>query len=326
MEKIRWGILSTGGIARTVSTDLVTLDDAEIVAVGSRRQETADDFGDQFNVPRRYDSYEKLVQDDDIDVIYIATPHSHHYENLLLCLNAGKHVLCEKAFTLNARQAEEAIQLARQKNLFLMEAMWTRFIPATRQVRDWLAEGAIGEVKLFQADFYHQFEYNPEHRLFNPALGGGALLDLGIYPIAMASMVLGLPDAVSSEAAIGPTGVDENDAIVFRYNNGAVALLACGLHNPSLRAGIITGTEGTIQLHPPFFHSKSVTLHRNGETPQTVELPYDGNGYQFELQEVNACLRASKTESDLMPLDETLALMRLMDNLRQAWGVRYPNE
>jgi predicted dehydrogenase len=326
MKPIRWGILATGSIADTVASDLKDSKDAQMVAVASRNQEKADAFGKKWGIPNRYPNYQALVEDPDVEVVYIATPHSLHYENMLLCLQAGKHVLCEKAFTLNARQAAECIQLARQKELFLMEAMWMRFNPAIQRVRQWVQDEELGDIRLLLADFCINVDYDPASRLYNPELGGGALLDLGIYPLSFATFMLGLPKSTSGHAHLSPDRVDVNDAYLLTYDNGAAAALACGLGFTKPHEAFIAGNKGYIKVHDPFFHPDRLTLHINGKKPQDLKIPYRGKGYIYEIEEVHACLRDGRTESKIMPLDETLELMRMMDGLRLEWGVVYPNE
>jgi predicted dehydrogenase len=326
MEKIRWGILSTGRIAEALASAIAHLDDCEVVAVGSRSQESADKFGDKFNIKNRHASYEALCNDPEVDVIYVATPHSHHYDNMLLALNANKHVLCEKAFTINAAQAEQCIDLAREKNLFLMEAMWTRFIPATIQARQWIGEGMIGEIKQVFADLSVKFPYNPEGRIFNPELGGGALLDVGIYPISFAHMLLGTPDDVWSVAFLGETGIDEHDSIMFAYENGSTAQLSTSALVRGTHEATIVGDKGYIRFHAPLHHTKKLTLKLADLPEREIDVPYEGNGYQYEVIEVNQCIRAGKTESSVMTLDDTLAIMKLMDSMREEWGLEYPME
>jgi len=326
MEPIRWGLIATGEIAKNMVQALHQSDGARVVAVASRTQARAETFGQQWNIPSRYGSYEELVEDPDIDVVYIATPHNLHYENMKMCLQAGKHVLCEKAFTLNARQAEECIAIAREKQLFLMEAMWMRFFPAMRQVREWLANRVLGEVRLVQADFCFNLPFDPNHRLYNPDLAGGALLDLGVYPLSFATMVLGFPQGIASHAHIGETGVDELDTILLNYENGASANLSCSMRVYKPREAFIIGTKGYIKVHNIFFRPDRLTLHPSGQEPQVFDFPMDGNGYVYEIEEVHQCLRAGKTESHLMPLDDSLRLMALMDELRSAWKLVYPDE
>lgn len=323
---VNWGILATGNISDQMAQALTASPEANVVAVASRAQAKADAFGARWDIPNRYSSYEALAADPAVEVVYIGTPHSHHYDNMLLCLEAGKHVLCEKAFTLNARQAEQCVTLARERGLFLMEAMWTRFIPAMQQVKTWLADGAIGDIRLVQADFCIDLPFDPANRLYNPALGGGALLDLGIYPLSLATNVLGLPAAMQSHAHLGATGVDELAAITLLYADGAAAQLACSMRLDKPAEAHISGSAGYIRIHDRFLHPEWLTIKRAGQTPHTVRVPYAGNGYGYEAEAVHRCLQAGKTESDVMPLDETLALMRLMDQCRAEWGVTYPGE
>lgn len=323
-QKIRWGILGTGNIAHQFARGLSVLTDAELVAVGSRSQETADAFGDEFGVGRRHPSYEALANDPDVDAIYVSTPHSLHRENSLLCLDAGKAVLCEKPFTINAREAEEVVKAAREKQLFLMEAMWTRFLPALVRVRELLAERAIGDVRMVAADFGFRTNVNPKSRLFDPALGGGALLDVGVYPVSLASMILGAPARVAGLAHLGETGVDEQGAIVLGYAGGQIANLYTAVRTNTPHDARIMGTNGSIQINSPWWKPTALTVSVAGAEPEVVELPYEGNGYNYEAAEVGRCLRAGKLESDHMPLDETLAIMRTLDQIRAEWGLKYP--
>jgi dihydrodiol dehydrogenase / D-xylose 1-dehydrogenase (NADP) len=326
MEKIRWGILSTGNIARKMAETLNNSVDAELVAVGSRNQETVGAFADQYGIPKRHASYEALVADPDVDVIYVATPHTFHRDNTILALEHGKHVLCEKAFSINADQAQEMVDVARSKNLFLMEAMWTRFIPAVVQLREWLNSGAIGTPRLLNANFCAKLSTDPNGRIYNKALGGGTLLDMGIYPVSFAVMAFGLPDEVHSYANIGHTGVDEMETIIFRYNDGRTATLNASVSFSTPRTAFIAGTEGYITLPESFHSPESVTLVKQGEPAQTLSMPLAHNGFEYQVEEVHACLRAGKTESAVMPLDESIAIMRLNDSLRASWGLKYPEE
>ena len=326
-EKIRWGILSTGTIATKFATGLQAVADAELLAVGSRSQTAADAFADQFNIERRYSSYEALVQDADIDVIYIGTPHSFHKENTLLCLNHGKAVLCEKPFAINAKEAEIMIQTAREKSIFLMEAMWSRYLPVMQRVRELLADGVIGDVVQLMADFGFKNTFNPKHRLYDPALGGGALLDIGIYPVSMASMIFGTPNRIQSLAYLGQSGVDENGAIILAYkNNPALAIITTSMRVQSHRSAIINGTKGRIRLPDSWWKTPRFTLEiHQGETTE-IEVPITGNGYNYQAIEVGRCLRAGLLESDIMPLDETLSVMQTADTIRAQWGLKYPME
>ncbi len=326
MEPVRWGIIATGEVAKNFVQALHQSEDAEVAAVASRTQARAGTFAKRWDIPTAHGSYEALADDPHVDIIYIATPHNLHYENMLVCLQAGKHVLCEKAFTINAEQAAECIALARQKRLFLMEAMWMRFFPAMARVRQWLAEGLLGQVRLVQADFCINVPFDPDHRLHNPNLAGGALLDLGIYPLSLSAMVLGFPDSITSHAQLGPTGVDELDTLLLNYEQGAAASLSCSTRIYKPREAYIVGTEGYLRVHDIFFRPDRLTLHLNGREPEVYDFPIAGSGYLYEIEEVHNGLRAGRTESPLMPLDETLGLMKLMDGLRQDWQLLYPEE
>ncbi|MCU0513133.1 MAG: Gfo/Idh/MocA family oxidoreductase [Anaerolineae bacterium] len=327
MDTIRWGIVGTGKIARQFAKGLEFVEDARLVAVGSRQAETAAAFGELFRVPQQFASYEELVACADVDVVYIATPHTLHYELMRLCLEAGKHVLCEKPFTLNAPQAREVVALARRRRLFLMEAMWMRFIPAVIQARRWITTGAIGNIRLIQASLCFRAPFDQDHRLFNPHLGGGALLDAGIYPLSLTTMLMGaMPDSMMSRASLGTTGVDEHNVLVPSYKSGAIGLLTSAIRTYQPMTALIAGETGTITLHEPFYKAERVTLTRPGHSEETRFFPHKGNGYEYEIMEVHACLRAEKTESAIMPLDESVSLMNVMDGLRATWGLRYPGE
>lgn len=326
-DHIRWGILGTGSIANKFATGLQAVTDADLVAIGSRAQETADTFADKYGASNRHASYEALAGDPDVDAIYVSTPHTFHKDNSILCLEAGKAVLCEKPFAINASEAETVIRCAREKGQFLMEAMWTRFLPVVVQVRQWLAEGVIGDIRMVSADFGFRTGVNPEGRLFNPALGGGGLMDVGIYPISFASMVFGgQPDRIAALAEIGETTVDEQAAMVFGYHTGALATLWTAIRTTTPQEATILGTDGRIRIESPFWDAKKATLEVNGKDAVQIEPTRDGNGYNYEAIEVGQCLRAGKLESDTMPLDETLAIMKTMDTIRDQVGVKYPME
>jgi predicted dehydrogenase len=325
-NKVRWGIIGTGHIAKKFAEGLLSLPEAELVAVGSRSQASADDFAAWYGIPHRHATYAGLANDPDVDAVYVSTPHPFHKDNSLLCLKAGKAVLCEKPFALNAAQAEEVIKLARAKKLFLMEAMWTRFLPVMVEVRELLAEDAIGEVRMLIADFGFRADWNPKSRLLNPELGGGALLDVGIYSLSLASAVFGTPSRVTGLAHLGATGVDEQAAAVLGYNQGQLALLAAAVRTNSPQEALLLGTEGSIRIHSPWWKPTMLTLSKTGQADEVVELPYSSNGYNYEAAEVMACLRAGKTESDIMPLNETLSILKTADELRAEWGLKYPVE
>jgi predicted dehydrogenase len=322
----RWGILGPGGIARKFATGLKDAEGAELVAVGSRTQEGADRFGDEFGVPHRHASYEALVADPDVDVIYVAVPHPFHREAVLLCLEAGKHVLCEKPFTVNAAEAAELIAAARERGLFLMEAMWSRYVPAIVRFRELIAEGAIGEPRLLEADFGFRAGVNPEGRLFKRELGGGALLDVGVYVVSLASLVFGEPAEAVGRATIGETGVDEQTAIILTYPGGQIAQLSCAIRTGTRVQATLFGTAGSLTIESPWYIPDTLTLRRDGQAPETISVPYTGNGYNYEAEEAGRRIAAGETESPVMPLDETHTIIATLDRLREPWGLRYPSD
>lgn len=326
MTHTRWGILGAGRIAGVFAEGLANLPDAELLAVGSRSQENADAFAERFGVARRYASYQALADDPDVDAIYVATPHVLHAENSLQCLRAGKAVLCEKPFTINANQAERVIAYAREHGVFLMEAMWTRFLPHMQTLRGLLEDGAIGEPRLLDASFGFRTGFNPRGRLFDPALGGGALLDVGVYTVSLASMIFGTPREVSGLATLGETGVDEQGAVLLGYDDGQLASLNFAIRTNTLHEAVLSGTEGQIKINQQWWAPSSLTLSRAGAEDQHFAPAAIGNGYAHEAIEVQRCLQDGRTESSVMPLDETLAIMRTMDRLRAHWGVQYPGE
>lgn len=321
---VRWGILGTGNIAQLFGTALHSLDDAEIAAVGSRTRASAEQFGDRFGIPRRYGSYAALAEDPDVDVVYIATPHALHMENTILCLNSGKAVLCEKPFAINRAQAAEMIRVARERNRFLMEAMWTRFIPTVRQAMDWIGAGEIGDVRMVQASFGFR---DDTPALFDPALGGGSLLDVGVYPVTLAHLAFGgQPSRIETMARLGRNGVDEQAAVLLGYTNGGIAVLSSAIQTQTPTDAYILGTNGMIRLHDTFWNATQVSLLRPDETPQIISLPHDCNGYEYEAREAQACLRAGRLESTIMPYRITLEIMETLDAIRAKWGLKYPME
>ena len=326
MEAIRWGILGTGNIASVFAKGLTFLSDAQLVAVGSRAAESAQRFAERFDVPRAHDSYEALANDPDVDIVYVSTPHSLHYDNTMLCLRAGKAVLCEKPFAINAREAAEMIATARERKLFLMEAMWTRFLPSMVRMRELLAERVIGDLRMLQADFGFRANFNPQSRLFDPALGGGGLMDVGVYCVSLASQLFGMPDRMVGLAETGTTGVDEQGAAILGYPSGQLAVLSTAIRTTTPHEATLMGTEGLIRLPSSWWKGTGLTVMRNDQPPETINLQFEGNGYNYEAAEAGRCLRAGKLESEIMPLDETLAIMQTLDQIRVQWGVRYPGE
>ncbi len=319
---IRWGILATGGIARSFTEDLALLPDAEVVAVGSRSAEAARVFADAHGIPRAYGSWPALADDPDVDVIYVATPHNAHHAAAKLCLEAGKAVLCEKPLTLDLATAEDLVATARAKGVFFMEAMWTRTNPVIRQVVALVADGEIGEVTAVTADFGLAGPFPPEHRLRARELGGGALLDLGVYPVTLAHLFLGAPATVLAWASLNPEGTDRNTGLVLGYASGAVATLHCGIVGETSQRATITGTLGRIELPRHFYKPESYTVVR-GDQAQETQVPVRGNGLGYEAEEVMRCLRAGLLESPLIPHAATLDVMRTLDQAREQLGVAY---
>lgn len=327
MKTIRWGILGTGRIARKFASDLQYAEGCELIAVGSRTKRTADAFGAEFRVPDSHSSYKSLAQNPDVDVIYIATPHNLHYENTLLCLEHGKAVLCEKPFAVNARQAREMIQKARDKKVFLMEALWTKFQPHYLKMQEMIGQGMLGEITsvLVNFGFIPQEPVNP--RLFEPALGGGTLLDIGIYNVFMALNTLGKPEHIDAVMTPAPTGVDEMCAVTFRYKSGAIAQLFSSFRANLATDADIAGTGGRIRLTSKFYETSSSVEYFPGRvnTRQVIPLPRQtGFGYQYEAQHVNECLRKGMIESEVLTFADTLLLMETLDRIREIAGIRYP--
>jgi predicted dehydrogenase len=318
---LRWGILGTGGIAQTFATDLRLTDSGVVAAVGSRSQDGADRFAEEFGAEARHSSYESLVADPTVDVIYVATPHPSHRENAILALRAGKPVLVEKPFAMNAAEAAEIVAVAREENLFAMEAMWTRFLPHVAQIREWLAAGALGDLVTVTADHGQWFPEDPKFRLFAPELGGGALLDLGIYPVSFASMILGPPNRIAAVIDPAFTGVDAQTSMVFGYEGGAQAVLTCTLRAKSPTRAAIVGTDARIEIDGDFYAPASMTLFPRDGEPTRIQSTHEGRGLRHQADEVARRLAAGDLESPLMPLDESVAIMETMDAV-QAQALR----
>ncbi|MEO3819311.1 Gfo/Idh/MocA family oxidoreductase [Plantactinospora sp. B24E8] len=321
---IRWGILGTGWMAGRFVEDLATLPDAEVVAVGSRTPAGADRFATRYAVPYAHESWANLVADDRVDVVYVATPHATHHDAVRLALDAGRAVLCEKPFTLNAGQAVDLVSRARADNLFLMEAMWLRCVPAIRRLVELVGDGAIGVPRMVQADFGLVGPVDPAHRLRDPALGGGALLDLGVYPVTLAHLLFGEPTSIGALGTLTPYGVDESTGMLLGYPDGALASLNCSIVADTPWTAAVCGSAGRIELGRGFFRPSTFTVHRDGVVAQTVEVPYAGEGFVHEAVEVMRCLRAGLTESPLVTLADTVAVLRILDAVRSRIGVRYP--
>ncbi|MET9499227.1 Gfo/Idh/MocA family oxidoreductase [Streptomyces sp. NPDC006552] len=294
-ERVRWGILATGGIAASFTAGLLDLPDAEVVAVGSRSETSAKAFAERFGIERAYGDWASLAADDSLDVVYVATPHTAHRKAAGLCLEAGRAVLCEKAFTLNAREAEELVTLARSRGLFLMEAMWMYCNPLIRRLKALVDDGAIGEVRTVQADFGLAGPFPPAHRLRDPAQGGGATLDLGVYPVSFAQLLLGEPAEVTARAVLSEEGVDLQTGMLLSWASGAQAVLHCAINSGTGVTASVTGSAGRIDVPAGFFHPERFVLHRDGRDPEEfVAAPEDGprDSLRHEAVEVMRRVRA----------------------------------
>jgi len=316
---VGWGILGTGAIAAKFASDLARVPASRLAAVGSRRRDTAEAFAAAHAVPVAFDSYEALVQCPAVDVVYVVTPHSCHRPNTLLALDAGKAVLCEKPFALTAGEAAEMIAAARQRRLFLMEAMWTRCFPLMDRLHHWINTGVLGDLRMLTADFGYRAEPAEKPRLFDPGLGGGALLDVGVYPIALAWNLFGPPHTVASQACLATPNVDESCSILFHHANGALALLSASMGVDTAKEAVLCGTRAAARLPCPWWKPSVLILSREGTDIEIVREPFAGFGYQYEILEVLRCLHHGLLESPRMPLDESLAIMRALDTLRAQW-------
>ncbi len=316
---IRWGILATGRIAELFAHDLALVEGSELAAVGSRRLEAATAFGERFGAARSHGSYEELAADPDVDVIYVATPHSRHLEDVMLCLEAGKAVLCEKALALNAKDAETLITEARSRGLFFAEAMWTRLNPNTRTMLQLVKDGAVGTPLQVRAELGFAAAADSA-RMWDPALGASALLDVGIYPLTFAYLVLGEPTSIVAAGSLSDQGIDVNGGATLTYESGAVANLAWNQVAWSDNRASVAGTTGLIEMHPRFHEPTGFTV-TSGDTSHTYAEPVTGRGYAHEIIEVADCLRAGATESALLPPDESLAIMKHLDEILRQLGV-----
>ncbi|RAV98564.1 Gfo/Idh/MocA family protein [Pseudochryseolinea flava] len=324
MKKINWGILGAGKIANKFANDLKLVEDATLVAVASRDDAKGNEFAAQYGIPVVFNTYEALASSPEIDVIYVATPHSFHREHTLLCLNHGKAVLCEKAFALNSREVSDMVRVAREKKIFLMEAFWTKFLPQFDKVRQLIAEDAIGDIRWIQADFGFISD-PPAPRLFDPGLGGGSLLDIGIYPVFLAQTLLGVPKHVQATIVPFSSGVDQQCSITFTYDNGAMASLFSTLTADTPVEAVIAGTKGRIEMRNRFHNAVGkLFLIGDKDEPKEIEVYREsGYGYQFEARHVTACLQKGLTESPIMTLDDSIQLIKTLDNIRRVAGIKY---
>jgi predicted dehydrogenase len=322
-DTVRWGIIGTGKISRAFADALKETPGAVLAGVASRTHETAQAFATEFGARAAYGSYQQLADSPDVDLVYIGTPHPMHVDNAMMALHAGKGVLCEKPFTMNLREARQVVELARSKKLFLMEAMWTRFMPALSEVRRVIASGEIGKVHQVVADFGFKADFGPEHRIYNPALGGGALLDLGIYPLSIAAALLGPVQSVRAQAQFGPTGVDVETGFILKHRDGGMSACSCSLRARTPCELTVSGEFGHVRMNTMFHRAQSISVVLADGTSRTVATPFLGNGYVHEAIEAQRCWRAGLIESPGMTHDETLALMGVMDDMRRQIGLAY---
>ena len=322
----RWGIVGPGRIAHKFADALNHTKNVKLQAVASKNAQRAKDFAQKYSVPNCYDSYEQLFCDDTVDIVYVATTHNFHCQNTLDALNGGKHVLCEKPMAVNASQVKQMINAAQSNNVFLMEAMWTRFLPMMAEVRDIIGKGTIGQPQLLHADFGSIFDFDSKSRAFNPDLAGGALLDAGAYCFALASMIFGRPNNIFSTAKMAQSGVDAHSTVLLEYDNAKTAVLVQAFDLNTPNQAVIVGTEGSIKLHPIWIIGSGYTLKLNDGTEKTYNTKAHENGFVYQIMAAHESLDAGKIQCDLMSLDETLAIAETMDTIRAQWNFKYPFE
>lgn len=325
-ERLRWGILGTGGIAQAMTKDLGVLG-SPVTAVGSRTQERADAFAARCDIPAAHGSYEALVADPDVDVIYVATPHPMHAADATLALEAGKHVLVEKSFTVNAAEARAVVDLARERGLVVLEAMWTRWLPHMRRIREIIAAGTLGDVRTLIADHTQKLSTDPQHRIQNPALGGGALLDLGIYPVSFAWDLFGAPATIQAHSSPTATGVDRQTAMIFGYGDGQQAVMQCALDTRGPNRALILGTEARIEIGGVWYSPTTFrVISAEDEVIESFDQPVEGRGMQFQAEALEQLVAAGRLEGDILPPSESVAIMASLDEVRAQIGLRYPSD
>ncbi|WP_299180967.1 Gfo/Idh/MocA family oxidoreductase [uncultured Aquimarina sp.] len=321
-KKYNWGIIGCGKIAHKFAEDLLTIPNANLFAVASRNLKKAKDFGNTYNVFSCYGSYNELISNPEIDIIYIATPHVFHHKNTLMCLNAKKAVLCEKPFALNLEQVTEMIATARNNNTFLMEALWTYFLPHYKYVLKIVTSNNLGKIKYLKADFGFASEFNPESRIFKKELGGGSLLDVGIYPLFAALSLLGYPDHIEAKATFGKTGIDENCTMQLYYPNNVEAFLYSSVTEKTNTEAVIELEKGAIHIHSRFHEPSSITITKNGVS-ELHEFPVTTNGYNYEAIHVQEMMSRGNIESNIMTFEKSLELIKLLDSVRDKIGLNY---
>lgn len=316
----RWGIIGPGDIAERFATDLRLVPEASLTAVASRSMARAEAFADRHGIASRYDSLDAMLEDPEVDVVYVATPNSRHAPDTLAALAAGKHVLCEKPLAVSATEVEQMVAAARSAGLFLMEGLWSRFLPSYRTMVELVADGAMGEVVLVEADFGFPVDVPDDHRLLDPDLGGGATLDLGIYPVQLASMLLGPAEQVTARGSLSATGVDDLAVAMLGHAGGGTSIVSSSLRVALPCSARVTGDRGAIEL-PAFLHCPDHLVVHGPQGPRRVDTPHEGDGIRFQVLEVHRCLEAGRTESTTVPLDESIRIARTLDDIRGQVGV-----
>ncbi len=323
-QKIKWGILGTGRMAELFTSELKHLPDAVVQAVGSRNMQKAQAFGKRFEIPQRFGSYEDLVRQSDTDIIYVATPHPFHAENTVLALKSGRHVLCEKPFAMNAGEAEIMIRTARETGYFLMDALWIRFTPLMQWLKQALDKGFLGEPGIFSGSFGYAMDFDPESRVYNPNLGGGALLDVGVYPLSTSVWLMGKPWKTEALATLGKTNIDEKTGIIMITRDEKLSVLYTAVTHRTPWDFTVMGEKGMITVHGPWWNQNKLTFYPESGKPDMKSFPFENRGYGYMAKHVMHCILQEIPESPVIPHNETLTIMSTMDQIRKKIGLRYP--
>lgn len=325
MKKINWGIIGTGNIANTFATALSGIKEVNLYGVASRTLNKANDFAAKYGFTHAYGNYEEMIEDPELDVIYIATPHTEHFANAKACILAGKNVLCEKPISINSKETATLAELAKENKVFLMEAMWTKFLPATACVKEWIDSERIGAIQFMDINFGFAGELDYDARLLNPNLGGGALLDVGVYPIHYATFLMNsLPDTIQSTMQFSISGVDELTSVTFSYKEGTMALLNSSITARLGANACIIGSKGKIVVENFYMAEKASIYDEEDNLIETFYEPFPTNGYEYEAIEVNRCISEGLLESPRNPLKNTIEIMEILDSIRKEWNLTYP--
>lgn len=323
---IKWGIIAPGIIANNFAESMNFVNGSQIIAVGSRSEKRSKKFANRFNIENAYSSYDEVLMNDDVDIVYIASPHNFHFEQAMKALEYEKAVLCEKPITVNYSQCKQLVEKAKEKKLFLMEAQWMRFMPVINEVKLQIQNGIIGEVLRIEADFSYRTDFDPDHRLFNPHLAGGALLDIGVYPLSFSLYIMDkLPITFEGECAVGNSEVDEHGSVTLKFDNNEIAVCTFGTRIDGSRHAVIRGTKGSIELNEEFYMATEANVITDDKIKKIV-IPHRSLGYEWEIDEINKCLNEGRQESHIMSHQDSLDQMTILDDLRKRWGIKYPFE